>query len=429
MKLLRYQAWGFTARLIMIALVPACLMLVAVNLSLYFAARDEVAADISERGRLVAATLSEGSRYGVISDNTGVVERTVRGLMATDRSIASIHVLDTERNSMVVVDAYTAADDAQVFEVPVTAGSLDVNLFDITNSTIAQGGRSSVPGGSRYRPAGYVQVTMSPRPLLEAKRHRLYVGSLTVLVAALLSAGVGLLLAKRMREPLGAVMGALRSIRQGRYDIQLPTIASGELGELQATILEMAKSLGVSHQQLEDLVASRTRELEAAVRAARQADADKRRLIAHGNALVEEERRRISMEIHDDLNAALVSVGLEAAALAAKASTDGRAEIRDGAERIAAVTDKLYARARDIGKRLRPEVIDALGLPGAVDEIVRYYDELHPACHFELHVDPQFPLFPNASPSPRTASCRRRCPTSSSMLRLLDVGSASNRWS
>ena len=59
-----------------------------------------------------------------------------------------------------------------------------------------------------------------PWPLLEAKRHRLYVGSLTVLVAALLSAGVGLLLAKRMREPLGAVMGALRSIRQGRYDIQ-----------------------------------------------------------------------------------------------------------------------------------------------------------------------------------------------------------------
>ena len=94
-------------------------MLVAVNLSLYFAARDEVAADISERGRLVAATLSEGSRYGVISDNTGVVERTVRGLMATDRSIASIHVLDTERNSMVVVDAYTAADDAQVFGVRV----------------------------------------------------------------------------------------------------------------------------------------------------------------------------------------------------------------------------------------------------------------------------------------------------------------------
>ena len=130
------------------------------------------------------------------------------------------------------------------------------------------------------------------------------------------------------------------------------------------------------------------------MRAARQADADKRRLIAHGNALVEEERRRISMEIHDDLNAALVSVGLEAAALAAKASTDGRAEIRDGAERIAAVTDKLYARARDIGKRLRPEVIDALGLPGAVDEIVRYYDELHPACHFELHVDPQLPAVP-----------------------------------
>ena len=229
---------------------------------------------------------------------------------------------------------------------------------------------------------------------MQAKRDRLYFGSAMVLLAALVSAAVGLALSKRLREPLNAVMAALRGIRQGRYRVQLDEAASGELGELQATIVDMAKGLELTHQHLESEVALRTRELEDAVETVRIADAEKRRLIVRGNELVEEERRRISLEIHDDLNAVLVSARLQAAALAASAAAQGQPDLQHSAERIAELIDAMYVRARNIVQKLRPEIIDTLGLTGAIEEMVRHVDEIDPGCRIELVISDRLPTIP-----------------------------------
>jgi len=397
MKLLQLNSPGIAARLVAIALMPAILMLIAVNVSLYLVAQDEVNNDIRERGRLVAAALAESSQYGVISGNVAAVERAARGLLETDRSIASIRVFDAQRKAMVDIEAPLATRGAQAFEAPVDAGALNVNLFDTTGAPHVTFEAGPKPAGRAGPAVGYVRVVMSPAPLLAAKRERLYVGSALVLLAATLSGAVGLYLAKRLREPLHEIIRALRRIRQGDYGTIFNERAAGELGELQVAIADMARSLGITHQQLEGLVATRTRELESAVQLAQTADAEKRRLIARGNVLIEEERRRISLEIHDDLNAALISVRLQAAALAAKAHAEGQSEIRDGAERIAAVTDDLYLRARNIVKQLRPEVLDTLGLKGAVEEMVRQFDSIHSGCRFELRIGHDLPSIPEHS--------------------------------
>jgi len=44
----------------------------------------------------------------------------------------------------------------------------------------------------------------------------------------------------------------------------------------------------------------------------------------------------------------------------------------------------LYEEARSIVRRLRPEVIDTLGLRDAVEEMVRHYDALQSQCRFEF---------------------------------------------
>lgn len=197
-----------------------------------------------------------------------------------------------------------------------------------------------------------------------------------------------------MREPLNLLMAALRQIRGGRFDVEIDRTATGELGELQAAINEMAKGLGVSHQQMEDEVARRTVELQDAMRAVQLADAERRRLIARGNELIEEERRRLSLEIHDELNAALISVRLHSNALAAKAADAGDPDTQLAAERIATLTSDLCRRARAIVTQLRPEVIDTLGLPGAIEEMVRRFDEAHADCTFTFVVDGVMPQVP-----------------------------------
>ena len=235
---------------------------------------------------------------------------------------------------------------------------------------------------------------MSSATILENKRHTLYVGGVLVLLATVISGIAGLSLAQRLRAPLCAVMNALRRIRQGEYDVPLNSRASGELGELQEAIVDMAKGLSVTRQELEGRVASRTQELQRAVDLATQADIEKRQLIARTNELLEEERQRIAVEIHDDLNASLIVVRMKAqhiASLATSPAAGVTREIEQTALAISATTEDLYGVARNIVKRLRPEVIDTLGLRGAVQEMVRSRDELSSTCAYSLQVGDDFP--------------------------------------
>ena len=394
MQRLHPSGWSFATRLLTLALAPAFVMLIVVNASLYVVSRNEAQADVRERGRVAAAALAEGSRYGVISGNLASIERAVQGLFEADRSIVKVEVLGNDGRPLVAIQRGRIGSDAFVIEAPITAGSLDVDLLDPASQRAAAPSASS-PAPER-RLAGLVRVTMSPAPLLDAKRYRLFQGSLLVLLACAIAAAVALALARRLRQPLNAVMAALRQVRQGTFDVRLEHTAGGELGELQLAIVEMAKGLGKTHQQLEEEVARRTAELSEAMQALQAADTERRRLIARGNELVEEERRRLSLEIHDEFNAALVSVRLQATAMSAKAADEGNLGMQQAADRIAALTDNLYRRARAIVTQLRPEVIDTLGLSGAIEEMVRQFDEVHANCRFELHVEGRVPVVPDA---------------------------------
>jgi hypothetical protein len=204
---LRSGGWSFTTRLVALALVPAALMFVVVNISLYLVSANEAKADVRERAHIVAAALAEGTRYGVISGNRAAVERTVRGLMEADQSIVAVDVLGIDRTPLVSVTRVRGTNDAFTTESPIIVGAIDVDLLD--SARVAAGGQQGREAKSGL--AGYVQVSMSPLPLLEAKRSRLLLGSALVLLASLISGAVGLALARRLRKPLNVVMAALRS--------------------------------------------------------------------------------------------------------------------------------------------------------------------------------------------------------------------------
>jgi two-component system sensor histidine kinase UhpB len=52
---------------------------------------------------------------------------------------------------------------------------------------------------------------------------------------------------------------------------------------------------------------------------------------------------------------------------------------------------ELYGSVRGIVKQLRPEVIDTLGLKGALEGMVRSYDEADPHCEFSFAASRDFP--------------------------------------
>ena len=381
--------WSIASRLLALALLPTALMLVAGNASMYWLAVRDATTETREHGKSIAAALAEGSRYAVVSGNTESVEQTVRGLMATDSSLVAVEILDTDGRSIVAVESARSHAGSSVFETPIASEPLNVDTFDSTNAATAAR-RQSGP------PLGVVRVHVSADPIVRASIARLTAGTVLVLLATLVSVMVALALAKKLREPLDDVMGALRDLRERKYEIRMRPGTTGELAELQSAVLDMAKGLRFTHEQLTAEVSARTADLSAAMQRIQMADAEKSRLIARGNELVEEERRRISVEIHDDLNAVLVSVRMQAEALASAAAESGQQETLVAAKRIVELVDTMYARARAIVRKLRPEIIDALGLSGAVEETVRHFRELDRYCRFGLSLHP-LPRVPEAT--------------------------------
>lgn len=383
-----WQGWGITARLLTIIVLPASIMFTAVTTTIYITSRHEVRRDVADRGRLVATALAQSSQYGLVSGNVDYLRLTLRDLRQADASITCIDITD-ETGRPVIADCLPdKPGESNTHALPIQlAATPAMDLFDPIVPDRASAGKAALPA----RTIGHVSVTTSPTPILVSRQKDLLLAFALVLAAAVTSCLVGLQLARRLRQTMVVVMAALRSIRQGRFDVRLDTQQAGELGELQRTIVQMADTLHAARHDLEQQVASRTQELQDAVTRVRQADDDKRRLIMHSNAAVEEERKRIALDIHDHLGAALISVRLEASALAKHAKTLGDAGMERDAQRIATTAESIYATTRNIVKRLRPEIIDTLGLSGAIEELVRTADTLHSGCRFHFHAASDLP--------------------------------------
>lgn len=376
-----------TAMMLKVAIGPIIVMLVCVGASLYLVRLAELRGDIAERGHLLASMLAESCRYGVVSGSKPTLDLTLQGMVRADSSIESIQILSVDKAVLSEVQGSPhGGEPALTFVREIRGQKLEIDLLD-------QRGDERQLSGSEVKATegavvGYARVQMSTAPLEGAKRKYVYFTALMSLLGAVAAALFGLWQARLVREPLGRTIEALKALRQGRFDVSVSQEPQGELGDLERMVVDVAGSLAASTHRLEESVAQRTRELQQAIQRADLAHNEVRSLIARGNSQLEDERKRIAIELHDFMGSTLVALRLKAQHIAHLA-TLGPSEVdlhsvNSLAEEMAASIEGLYDKARQVIKQLRPEVLDTLGLRGALDEVVRDFDTLHPACKFLL---------------------------------------------
>lgn len=397
--------WSIAARVLSISAVPVLAMFVAVIAILYSAEEQQAGESVEQSGQLLAKALAEASPYGVLSRNVEGLQRSAERLLHAQDGVEAIEILDDSRR--MVAGSGVDKPGRFVFEEPITADALDVDLFDTGAPHINSAhtnGRAVAPG----RIVGYVRVVMSPEPILSHQRHRALVGIGLMFAVSAIVIVLGLFFAKALiRSPLNDVMCALRAIRQGDLDVEFGKRAGGELGELQEAIEQMSRGLKVRRDELRRLVEQRTEELRLQMERATESDAERSRLVAHTVDLVERERRRISRELHDQFNASLLSVKLRAEALAIDdGNPPDAAEVIATANAITREVERIYGDARRMIKSLRPEVLDSVGLAGAIQEAVRNFNDDGTECHVALEVPPRDQPLPKLSDEASIAAFR-----------------------
>jgi signal transduction histidine kinase len=110
----------------------------------------------------------------------------------------------------------------------------------------------------------------------------------------------------------------------------------------------------------------------------------------------EEDRRRISRDLHDDINQRLATLSMALRRMEKDPSSDSetlRDQVRQVSENLTAVSDDV----RQMAYRFHPSILDDLGLPKAVRRLVNDFSDrsgIQSTCE---HKDPAVPLPPEVS--------------------------------
>jgi two-component system sensor histidine kinase UhpB len=177
----------------------------------------------------------------------------------------------------------------------------------------------------------------------------------------------------RTVRPLAQVVVALNRLQAGRFDASLPPLAGRE-----------AAALGEAFNRMMGVLRANLENERRALRAERELG-DNRELARWLDGQIEQERRMIARELHDEFGQSVTAVRSMALSIARRVQ-DADAQSAQAAQLIASESSRLYEAMHGLIPRLTPLVLEDFGLEEALCDLVDRTRRSHPAVGMELCV-------------------------------------------
>ncbi|HEY0767731.1 MAG TPA: ATP-binding protein [Steroidobacteraceae bacterium] len=171
-------------------------------------------------------------------------------------------------------------------------------------------------------------------------------------------------LVDRALAPFPVIVAGLERLKGGELAYRLPPLPGSEAHAIGAAFNRMA-------QAVEDKV-----QAEREAREARTRLEERRELALLVEQSVEEERRLISHELHDEFGQSVTAIRSLAMAIATQT---GGAAVSEPARLICEEAARLYDAMHGLIPRLAPPSLDTLGLAQSLESLVREWQRRHPA--------------------------------------------------
>ncbi len=176
---------------------------------------------------------------------------------------------------------------------------------------------------------------------------------LNVLVYALL---------RHSLKPIGHILKAINKVEKGDLSTRLPAFKLPEFDRIGHSLNRMAESLGAERQLEEN-----------------------RQLTQIIQSHIEDERRSLARELHDELGQYVTAIKTFAVAIVNK-TKDKSPDIAGNAQTIVGAANQIYDGMHDIIRQLRPGALDNLGLSETLRDAVSHQQNLHPEIEFKLEL-------------------------------------------
>ena len=267
--------------------------------------------------------------------------------------------------------------------------SNDITLVDAQGVELYRSPPSSYKEG-RNAPAWF-EALVSPRPsiqtiqfpdgtlvvranasraILDAWDEFVVLLGQSMLVLLVANAAVFWLVGRAVR-PFGRIVRALNQLESGRFDVELPRLQGRE-----------AAAIGEAFNRMVSVLRGNIASERRAAIAERELS-DSRELVHWVAGQIEQERRSIARELHDELGQSVTAIRSMASSIAQRMrGVDEESE--RAACLIAEESSRLYEAMHGLIPRLTPLVLDNFGLQEALSDLVERTRRSHPGVRIEL---------------------------------------------
>ncbi|MCK5830435.1 MAG: histidine kinase [Methylococcales bacterium] len=154
-----------------------------------------------------------------------------------------------------------------------------------------------------------------------------------------------------------SIVGHLKGVGTGEYQKKLPSFSTQEYDSIASAINHMTDVLDKTQQQ-------------------------NRALTQHSLEIQEEERRRLSQELHDEFGQSLTAIKVMAVTAAHEKS-----DTKKITGSIVEICDHLMTVVRTMMKQLHPLILTELGLKATLEDMVNQWENRNAPISFTLHCD------------------------------------------
>jgi two-component system, NarL family, sensor histidine kinase UhpB len=150
------------------------------------------------------------------------------------------------------------------------------------------------------------------------------------------------------------IVDTLKKIETGSYQQELPEFSTSEYNSIASAINHMSAELNKTQQE-------------------------NRALVQHSLEILENERKQIAQELHDELGQSLTAIKIMAITANRK-----KTEIEEITSSIANICDGLIEVVRTIMHQLHPLALTELGLKAAIEDLLNHWSTKNPEIKFHL---------------------------------------------
>lgn len=358
---IRRGVTGFSVRAKILGIILALTVLLGLGVTVQ--ARDAMtsalAGELENRGAAVASDIAARVADPILLSDPLTVHEILKDTVTNHPDAEYAFVVDPDGRLVVhtfgdggfptaLLDVYPADPDDVVHE---HYGSQVGTIHDF---------RAPILDGS----AGAVRLGMSENRLHTVVNGITIQMLVTTAFVALAGIAAAVFLTWLLTRPILDLVETAREVGEGNLTVRASYWAEDEIGSLAAAFNQMVSDLEANQTTIAVNEAARTRLLEQLMTAQ------------------EEERKRISRELHDTVGQSLGSIMVEIALLR-RGAADGRSMDDEQLDQL--VRDSLD-QVRLLSRELRPAALDDLGLTAALERYAEDYQIQYPSIAVDIHI-------------------------------------------